>query len=192
MTEKGFGYLDKNLRPWIEKVSPVTDQSDISGFLGGDPLFVSQHSCRIRVGNNIEHFWNNVISSTTTNLIEDSNRTVAKGKDRQVDHLFMSKLLEKIYLEAKCNLNLDSQKAPASIKGVIELAEHYGTIPRFLVPVRRIPQQKHITKYGKFGIEVVGVEWISKRIDLPFTVDEYFEYGKTVLGDIMRDKGLVI
>ena len=192
MTEKGFGYLDKNLRPWIEKVSPVTDQSDISGFLGGDPLFVSQHSCRIRVGNNIERFWNEVISSITTNLIEDSNRTVAKGKDRQVDHLFMSKLGEKIYLEAKCNLNFDSQKAPASIKGVIELAEHYGTIPRFLVPVRRIPRQAHVTKYPKHGIEVVGVEWLSQQIDLPFTVDEYFDYGKTVLGDIMRGKGLVI
>ena len=81
MTEKGFGYLDKNLRPWIEKVSPVTDQSDISGFLGGDPLCVSQHSCRIRVGNNIENFWNNVISSTTTNLIEDRDIEVREESD---------------------------------------------------------------------------------------------------------------
>ena len=99
MTEKGFGYLDKNLRPWIEKVSPVTDQSDISGFLGGDPLFVSQHSCRIRVGNNIERFWNEVISSITTNLIEDSWSGIV-SRSRNSSQIF--EMIEKNIYVAGC------------------------------------------------------------------------------------------
>lgn len=73
------------------------------------------------------------------------------------------------------------------------LAEKFGNIvPYCFVPVRRQPRRKHVVKYKKEGIEVVGMEWLSNQIDLPFEVDHYFTFLKDVCGPIMEEKGMIL
>jgi len=186
-------YLLENLLPRILAIKPVTDQSDIFECLGGDPELISQSSCRIQFGNQIESFGNKVISDVTTNLLEESNYVIIGGKKRQVDHLFITKGGIICYLESKCNLNFDSEKVIMSNEKVKILAEKFGNIvPYYFVPVRRQPRREHIVKYKKEGIEVVGMEWISNQIDLPFGIDHYFTFLKEVCGPIMEEKGMIL
>lgn len=186
-------YLENNLLPFILDINPVTDDSDIFECLGGDPELISQPSCRIQFGNQIERFFNKVISDVTDNLLEDKNYVTINGEERQVDHLFVTKKGVTCYLESKCNLNFDSEKVKASNEKVKMLAEMFGNVvPTYFVPVRRQPRKKHIVKYLNKGIDVVGVEWLASQINLPFTVDEYFTFLKEVCGPIMEDKGMIL
>ena len=136
---------------------------------------------------------NKVVSDVTTNLLEESNYVIIDGKKRQVDHLFITKGGIVCYLESKCNLNFDSEKVIMSNLKVKILAQNYGNIvPYYFVPVRRQPRNEHVVKYKKEGIEVVGMEWLSNQIDLPFEVDEYFTFLKEVCGPIMEEKGMIL
>jgi hypothetical protein len=186
-------YLEDNLRPLILKIEPTTIQSDILKCLGGDSEMISQQSCLIRFGTQIEKFKNKVISDVTKNLVHDNPRVTIDGKTHQVDHVFMTKGGVICYLECKCNLNLDSEKICASNEKVKALAKHFGDVmPTYFTPVCRHPDPQDIAKYAKHDIQVVGVEWLASQIDLPFTVDEYFEFLLKVTGPIMQDKGLIL
>jgi hypothetical protein len=186
-------YLEKNLLPLILAIEPVTDESDIFECLGGDTELTSQSSCRIQFGNQIEKFVNKVISDVTTNLLEEKNYVIINGEQKQVDHLFITKGGIICYLESKCNLNFDSEKVVISNAKVKLLAETFGNVvPTYFVPVRRQPRKKHVVKYSKKGIDVVGMEWLAEQIDLPFTVEEYFTFLEEVVGPIMEEKGMIL
>jgi hypothetical protein len=186
-------YLEKNLLPFILPIKPVTDESDIFAALGGDTELISQSSCRIKFGIQIEKFGNKVISDVTTNLLKEKNYVTINGEQKQVDHLFITKGGIICYLESKCNLNFDSEKVVISNAKVKLLAETFGNVvPTYFVPVRRQPHKKHVVKYAKSDIMVVGMEWMAEQIDLPFTVDEYFTFLAEIVGPIMEEKGMIL
>jgi hypothetical protein len=187
-------YLDRNLLPLIFSINPADNDSDIIQCLGGDDDIVSQQSLVIKFGIKMEDFGNIVISDVTKNLLEDNNYVIIDGKKRQVDHLFVTKGGVVCYCEAKCSFKFDSEKIKASNEKVKLLAETFGNImpPIYFTPVRRVPRRSDILKFQKEGIMAGGMEWLSEQIDLPFSLDEYFNYLKDVCGPIMEEKGLIL
>ena len=181
-------YLDENLKPLIESIQPKRSQSHILDALGLERY--SAHGIQITFGERIERFWNKVISdSSCMNLIEDNNIVEVKGKNRQIDHLFLADLT--YYLESKCCLNFDSEKVKASNKKIQEIKETVGADEAgYYVPVVSTIPQKYVTKYNKKGLNVYGVKWLLSKIDAPFTEEEFFTYMRETIAPILEAKGL--
>ena len=107
-------YLIKNLIPKIESIEPTDTQSDILRAMGYGDL-VSQQSFLIKVGNQLETFWEETIKLSTKSYVpaeEDLYIEVEGGEKRQIDHLFeVSEEPSKLfYLESKTNLDFDTEK----------------------------------------------------------------------------------
>jgi hypothetical protein len=183
-------YFDDHLIPLLLDINPKVTHSYINECLGGNPNLISDQSVRIQFGIRMEKFFNKVISDVTNNLVHDNQTVTIDGITHQVDHVFMTKEGVVCYLECKCNLNLDSEKSRGSNEKVKALAEHFGVMPYYFVPVCRVPYEKDVKRYANKNISVVGVEWLASQIDLPFTVDEYFDFMKEVVGPMMEDKGM--
>lgn len=191
MTEDGFSYLDKNLKPLIQSIKPRESESYTLDALGLDRQ--SSQSILITFGERIEQFWNKVISdSKSDNLIEENNLVEVKGKQRQIDHSFKCHLDSVLYyLESKCNLNFDSEKIKASNKKITEVKDALGAdIGAYFVPVVRQIPQKDLTKYNNKGVKVFGVKWMLSKVDAQFIEDDYFTYLKEIIAPILVEKGL--
>ena len=184
-------YLDDNLKPLIKKIEPKYSESYILNAMGLKRI--SSQSFLISVGNQLENFWNKVISDSkrNNNLIEEDNMVDVEGKLRQVDHFFDIDGEIKQYLESKCNLNFDSEKIKESNRKVGQvkdaLGAHHGA---YFVPVVRDIDQKDLTKYNNKGLDVYGVRWLLSKVDAQFTEDDYFNYLKDVIAPILEEKGL--
>lgn len=154
---------------------------------------VSQNGVLIQLGNQLEIFWNKVISDCSVNLIQESNRIDVNGRERQLDHLF-AKSGSIHYLESKCNLNFDSEKNPASNQKVLDVKEAvqkmYNLPVQFgyFVPcIAEVPNNV-IKRYGKKGITVHGVNWMIDTLgNVPFTADEFFTFFQDVVGPIISE-----
>ncbi len=197
----GIAYLEENLLPlFLSLNSPCTDSYTMIAAGLGDTI--SHSSVLNQVGNKLETFFKKVTSDSDSvdNLIEQSDKMIVNGKNRQIDLLMKlypganRKLLAKIfYLECKCNLEFDSEKRPASNLKVKEvtsaLKELYGheVSSGYFVPVLRTIPDKVQKRYPEFNI--YGVEWFLETINCTlFTVDEYFTFFKEVLGPILEEK----
>ena len=120
-------YLDQNLKPLIQSIKPKYSESYILEAFGLKRI--SSQSFLISVGNQLENFWNKVISDSerNNNLIEEDNMVNVAGKLRQVDHYFdIIDEAIKQYLESKCNLNFDSEKIKESNKKVGQVKDALG------------------------------------------------------------------
>ena len=115
-----------------------------------------------------------------------------------MDHFFSindHELNKFIYLESKCNLDFDTEKKPESndkIKAVrTELGETFqnGVQCGYYVPVLREIPLKVKQHYLKHDVPVYGVEdmfrWLN---DVPFTIDEYFNFFQNTIGPIIKSK----
>ena len=179
-------YLDNNLKPLIEGIELIPMQSTLNRVFGFNEI--STNSRNIQIGNFLEDFWNKVISdSKCKNLIENSNRIIVKGKQKQVDHHFKANDGKTYYLESKCNLGLDSEKRKASDKKILDVRKVLGAdLGGYFVPVMSDIEQKYLTKYNKIKeINVYGVKWMLSKIDTQFTEAEYFE-SLPVYGEMIR------
>ena len=198
----GTEYLKANLLPLIDGIVPKTTSSDILSACGlGDTI--SSQSILISFGARLEKFWNKTITDSrdVQNCLPFKNGTdkiLVANKNRQVDHFFSindHKLNKYIYLESKTNLDFDTEKKPesnAKIKAVrTELGETYqnGVQCGYYVPVLREIPLKVKQHYLKHDVPVYGVEdmfrWLN---DVPFTIDEYFNFFKTTIGPIIKAK----
>lgn len=194
MTEKGFGYLDKNLKPLIETIKPKKSDSYILFALGLDRI--SSQSFLITIGTQLENFWNKVFSDCQCNLIEPEripqgfykrkgkrdgkefkkgdpkpdkivqiNHTFVDGQKRQVDHYV--KLVDdfKLYLESKCNLEFDTEKKPESNKKVKEVWLALGADEgAYFNPCLDIVPVDLFNQYAKLGVKIYGVRDIMGKI----------------------------
>ena len=198
----GTEYLKSNLLPLVDGIVPKTTSSDILSACGlGDTI--SSQSILISFGARLEKFWNKVITDSrdVQNCLPFDNGTdkvCVDTKNRQVDHFFSindHELNKFIYLESKTNLNFDTEKRPESndkIKAVgNQLEENFksGVQCGYYVPVKREIPLEVKQHYLKAGVPVYGVEdmfrWLN---DVPFTIDEYFEFFYTTIGPIVKDK----
>ena len=198
----GTEYLKTNLLPLIDGIVPKTTSSDILSACGlGDTI--SSQSILISFGTRLEKFWNKAITDSrdVQNCLPFKNGTdkiLVANKNRQVDHFFSindHELNKFIYLESKCNLDFDTEKEPESndkIKAVrTELGETFqnGVQCGYYVPVLREIPLKVKQQYLKHDVPVYGVEdmfrWLN---DVPFTIDEYFDFFKNTIGPIVKDK----
>jgi hypothetical protein len=187
-------YLEETLLPLIVSIVPKPTESYLLIASGlGDRT--SQNGILIQLGNRLEIFWNKVISDYAINLIERNNKIKIGSTNRQLDHLFTLKTNPDIiyYLEAKCNLNFDTEKKPASndkveaIKSVLFETYHKEVKYGYFVPcIQDIPNQV-IKSYS--NIHIYGVEWMLEILeDVPFTCTEFFEFFQNVIGPIIEEK----
>mgnify|MGYP003138096369 FL=1 len=184
-------YLDENLKPRVETIEPKYSESYILEAFGLKRI--SSQSFLISVGNQLENFWNKVISDSerNNNLIEEYNMVTVAGKLRQVDHFFDIDGEIKQYLESKCNLNFDSEKIKESNRKIGQVKDALGADHgAYFVPVVREIDQKDLTKYNNKGLDVYGVRWLLSKVDAQFTEDDYFNYLKDVIAPILVEKGL--
>lgn len=188
-----MSYLEDNLLPLMLSITPKKVESYIDLCLGWEPEN-SVQSIRIQFGNNIEEFWNKVISDAKNakNLITENNMIMVGNDERQLDHLFeytVGENVRRIYLESKCNLNFDSEKDKASnakIKAVLATME--DVTGGYFNPVVDIVPHKWQVKYAKKKMNIIGVSEMMQMIDCPFTIEEYFSFLNEVVGPILMEK----
>ena len=156
------------------------------------------------MGGLLEKFWNTVFSDMNSNMIEDSDRIKVNGRERQVDH-FISipnhELIKYYYLESKCNVNFDTEKVRASNQKIHDVAAALAeglvgqnallksNVERgYFVPVKRDIPIEVSREFTKEGVHIFGVSDIFRWFDneLPFTIDEYFEFFKNRLAPIIE------
>ena len=198
----GTEYLKTNLLPLIDGIVPKTTSSDILSACGlGDTI--SSQSILISFGTRLEKFWNKAITDSRDvqhclPFPDGTDRINVANNNRQVDHFFSindHELNKFIYLESKCNLDFDTEKKPKSndkIKEVrTQLKETYqsGVECGYYVPVLREIPLKVKQHYLKHDVPVYGVEdmfrWLN---DVPFTIDEYFNFFQNTIGPIIKSK----
>ena len=166
---------------------------------------LSLQSFRIQAGNSLEKCWNSVASSQGINLIEDEyivigkyksgprkgqdkievvkkNKVKVGKKNRQVDHYFLIKdkkdgvwKIRKVYFEAKCSMEFDTEKFPASNEKVKQVTKALGADEgAYFNPVlATIPDD---LQSKSSDIKIYGVkEMLDMLPNPPFTADEYFD-----------------
>ena len=192
-------YLEATLLPLIESIQPKTTDSFILEACGLEAR-PSTQSVSITIGARLEKFWNTVFSDmdNTTNMIEESDRVDVNGRTRQIDHFFTIPDLmyaSHMYLESKCNVNFDTEKVRASNQKILDIAnaleEKHDIInvqSGYFVPVKRDIPVEIAREYTNLGICIFGVSdlyrWFND--ELPFTIDEYFEFFKYRLAPIIE------
>lgn len=116
-----------------------------------------------------------------------------KGKKvpdiRQIDHFF--KMIQRIYMESKCNLNFDTEKIVASNKKVLELTKALKADKGvYFVPVLIDIPEEIRSVYSKEGIDIWGVSDLLNLFDAPFTTQEFVDFMRSEVRPVLREKGL--
>ena len=197
MTSSASDYLDEYLIKKIDLIEPIDTESDILSSMGYGNL-VSQQSFLIRVGNQLETFWEETIAKSTKSYIPPGKQLYiedADGDKRQIDHLFeVQKEPDKLYyLESKANLNFDTEKKPGSNKKILSVAEaleleyNKEVLFSYFVPIIRKPTDEMQKKYK--DIDIKGVNWLIEKIDCKlFTSEEFFNKLETDASEIFEKK----
>ena len=189
-------YLDENLVKKINSIEPIDTESDILAAMGYEDL-VSQQSFLIKVGNQLETFWEETIAKSTKSYVPPGKQLYVdvNGDNRQIDHLFeVQKESGRLYyLESKANLNFDTEKKPGSNEKIIAVAEALElkykkeVLFSYFVPIIRKPTNEMIQKYK--DIDIKGVDWLIEKIDCKlFTSEEFFIKFKTDVSEIFEEK----
>lgn len=189
----GTDYLEANLLPLILSIKPKQNKSAMmKSFLKLERI--SSQSIVIALGNHLETFWNKVISdaANVVNIIELNDMVNVAGELRQVDHCFEDiESAVRIYLDSKCNLDLDSEKIKASNTKIVEVQEAMNAqVGGYFVPVIDEIQHSDLVKYNKKGLQVYGVNWMLQQVDAQFTSEEYFTFASEVIASVVEDMGL--
>ena len=99
------------------------------------------------------------------------------------------------YLESKCNVNFDTEKVRASnekihdVAAALEQRHDLIEVQRgYFVPVKRDIPIEVSREFTAEGVHIFGVSdlyrWFND--ELPFTIDEYFEFFKHRLAPIIE------
>lgn len=187
-----MSYLETNLLPLVLSIkTPKTDSFIMHAAGLGDKT--SQQSILIQMGNRLEDFWNQVISECANNLIKETDKIKVGTKNRQLDHLFETEDSVIYYLDSKCNMNFDTEKKPASndkieaVGAAISAKYQKEVSSGYFIPcVSEVPEDIE-KKYP--NIKIYGVNWMMNTLQCNlFTVDEFFEFFKEVIGPILSEK----
>ena len=187
-----MSYLEANLLPLILSIKTPKTDSFIMIAAGLEDRN-SQNSVLIQMGNRLECFWNQVIDQYANNLIKDTDKIKVGTRTRQLDHLFETENSVIYYLDSKCNVNFDTEKKPASNDKIEAVSEaiynkyQKEVLNGYFIPcIREVPEDIK-KKYP--DINIYGVNWMMNTLKCNlFTVDEFFDFFKEVIGPILNEK----
>ncbi len=190
-------YLENTLLPLIEGITPKTTDSFILEACGLTAR-PSTQSISIQMGGLLEKFWNTVFDDMRCNMLGRSDRINVNGRQRQVDHFIRIPdlmIAQYYYLESKCNVNFDTEKVRASNEKIHDVAEALEQrhdlieVQRgYFVPVKRDIPIEVSREFTAEGVHIFGVSDLFRwfKDELPFTIDEYFEFFKYRLAPIIE------
>ena len=139
---------------------------------------MSQSDC-IKLGNGLEHFFQNIIIQGAPNLRNIKPAKTPRG-EKEMDHLFEDEAQKIIYYaELKSNLNLDTEKCKSTVEKCMEIErilrnkypEH--RIHMFLVGSRylniatELNDMKVLNKYKTIKNNLCGVNDYFAKIGIP-------------------------
>lgn len=143
------------------------DPSSLSFLVKHD---ISQ-SAAIKLGNTLEEVFNLAISEILSEKFVRSNLKKNVKGERQKDILMINEeTKDVIYAEIKANINLDTQKAPATVNSTIKVVEDYKakgyTVRGFVIALRYLKSDDIPTtlakKYQMFkehdNIHLIGID----------------------------------
>jgi len=112
----------------------------------------------IKLGNAVENILRAYIQSSG---VWKDVRIKPKQNEKERDHLFTNEEGEKIYVELKSNIQLDSEKRRETKKKILCVANQENTKPRLLAlryfDESEMRVSKHINYYRDSGIEVISI-----------------------------------
>lgn len=167
---------------------------------GRDPTSLSSlvkhdisQSAAIRLGNVLEEIFNIAISRFLTEKFVRSNLKKNTKGERQKDVLMINEeTKEVIYAEIKANINLDTQKAPATVKSTIDVVKDYEakgyTVTGYVIALRylstgEVPKTL-AKKFSMFddhaNVQLIGIkDFLAKVLDEPIVeLSSYENYSE--------------
>lgn len=149
--------MNTHLTTLNNQLRSITASKPNSAILLAAGIVTSQQSVSIKIGNELEKWWNSIIKTLDTSATH-----------RQVD-FFAEIGGTKYYLEFKCNTDLDSEKSKATLAKIQEVKENLeADVAEIFNPV--------VTKdyfCSKLKRNIVGVESLIQLFNLEFTAEEY-------------------
>jgi hypothetical protein len=165
------------------------DSTSLSSLVNHD---ISQ-SAAIRLGNVLEEIFNIAISKFLTEKFVRSNLKKNEKGERQKDVLMINDDTKHvIYAEIKANINLDTQKAPATVKSTIDVVKAFETkgytVDGYVIALRYLSTKDVpavlAKKYALFtsheNIELIGIrDFLVKIMDEPISeLSSYEKYSE--------------
>ncbi len=135
----------------------------------------------IKLGNDVESI---LMSHIPPPGIWKAVRIKPKTNEKERDHLFQNQKGEKVYVEVKSNIQLDSEKKKETKRKVLYIANQENTKPRILA-LRYFEESdmkvsRHINYYRDSGIDVISISSYFNdvlRIRCPFeNAEEYVNW----------------
>lgn len=165
------------------------DSTSLSSLVNHD---ISQ-SAAIRLGNVLEEIFNIAISKFLTEKFVRSNLKKNEKGERQKDVLMINEETKHvIYAEIKANINLDTQKAPATVKSTIDVVKAFETkeysVDGYVISLRYLSTKDVpavlAKKYAPFtsheNIKLIGIrDFLVKIMDEPISeLSSYEKYSE--------------
>lgn len=165
------------------------DSTSLSSLVNHD---ISQ-SAAIRLGNVLEEIFNIAISKFLTEKFVRSNLKKNEKGERQKDVLMINEDTKHvIYAEIKANINLDTQKAPATVKSTIDVVKAFESkgysVDGYVIALRYLSTKDVpatlAKKYAPFtsheNIELIGIrDFLVKSMDEPISeLSSYEKYSE--------------
>lgn len=135
----------------------------------------------IKLGNAVERILMTYIQSSG---VWKDVRIKPKTNEKERDHLFQNQEGERVYVEVKSNIQLDSEKKKETKRKVLYIANQENTKPRLLAlryfDESEMRVSRHINYYRNAGIDVISISCYFKdvlKIKCPFeNADEYVNW----------------
>lgn len=135
----------------------------------------------IRLGNAVERI---LMSHIQASGVWNDVRIRPQKNEKERDHLFQNQEGEKVYVEVKSNLQLDSEKKKETKRKVVYIANQENTKPRILAlryfDESEMRVSRQINYYKNDGIDVISISCYFKdvlHIKCPFdNADEYVNW----------------
>lgn len=147
---------------------------------------ISQSTC-IRLGIVCEQIAVLLLSSLLEGKMTNAIQKTSKGKKQRDIHFCNMESMTAIYAEVKGNINLDTEKAPETIKKIIyienEIREKGFAVNTYLISLRYlrtadISEQNIKKKYS--GVKLIGIaDFIENmKCELPLQLQTYEKYSE--------------
>jgi len=178
----------------IESIIKETTQTKPGGlpflFFGEIP---SVHSLFIKIGRNFEKWFKYIVEDCGMVLLPDGViKNVIGNKSKDIDLLFMDTLQKIVYYrELKSNLELDTEKLPATYEKIKKVTEYLSKeYPEYKIDSslmtwavyeeNDLPKKYNskIKKCNKNGVSVSYPVDLFNLLDVSFSRDEYYDFFK--------------
>ena len=166
-----------------QKANPGRHDTSLSYLVKRD---ISQSTC-IRLGIVCEQIAVLLLSSLLSGKMTNAIQKTSKGKKQRDIHFCNMDLMTSIYAEVKGNINLDTEKAPATIAKINhiekEVREKGFAVNTYLISLRYlrtadISEQNIKKKYS--GVNLIGIaDFIeTMKCEVPIQLQNYEKYSE--------------